>query len=81
MRTSLVKLRDRIEVAERTLAFQFEKPGAFTFKAGQYINLTLVGPPETDAEGNVRTFSIASAPEEDLLRVATPWGSEIPVGA
>ena len=71
MRTALVKLRDRFEVAERTLAFQFEKLVAFTFKAGQYINLTLVDPPETDAEGNVRTFSIASAPEEDLLLVAT----------
>jgi ferredoxin-NADP reductase len=71
MRTSLVKLVDRREVAERTLAFRFEKPVGFTFKAGQYINLTLVDPPETDTEGNVRTFSIASAPEEDLLLVAT----------
>ena len=71
MRTSLVELLDRIEVAERTLAFRFEKPSAFTFKAGQYVNLTLVDPPETDAGGNVRTFSIASAPEEDLLMVAT----------
>jgi ferredoxin-NADP reductase len=70
-RTSLVKLLDRIEVAELTQAFRFEKPIAFTFKAGQYINLTLVDPPETDAEGTVRTFSIASAPEEDRLLVAT----------
>ena len=30
-------------MAERTLAFRFDKPGAFTFKAGQYINLMLVG--------------------------------------
>jgi ferredoxin-NADP reductase len=71
MRSSLVKLLDRIEVAERTLAFRFGKPAAFTFQAGQYINLTLVDPPETDAEGNVRTFSIASAPEEDFVLVAT----------
>jgi ferredoxin-NADP reductase len=71
MRSSLVKLLERIEVAERTLAFRFEKPVAFTFQAGQYINLTLVDPPETDAEGNVRTFSIASAPEEDFVLVAT----------
>jgi DNA-binding HxlR family transcriptional regulator len=70
-RTSLVKLLDRIEVAELTQAFRFEKPVAFTFKAGQYINLTLVDPPETDAEGTVRTFSMASAPEEDRLLVAT----------
>jgi ferredoxin-NADP reductase len=71
MRTSLVRLVDRREVAERTLAFRFEKPGGFTFNAGQFIILTLVDPPETDAEGDVRTFSIASAPEEDRLLVAT----------
>lgn len=71
MRTSLVKLVDRREVAERTLAFRFEKPVGFTFKAGQFVTLTLVDPPETDAEGNARTFSIASAPEEDQLLVAT----------
>jgi ferredoxin-NADP reductase len=71
VRTSPVRLLERFEVAERTLAFRFEKPAAFTFKAGQYVNLTFVDPPETDAEGSVRTFSIASAPEEELLLVAT----------
>jgi ferredoxin-NADP reductase len=71
MRTQLVKLKTRLEVAERTLAFQFEKPAGFTFKPGQYINITLLDPPETDAEGNVRTFSIASAPGEHALMVAT----------
>jgi ferredoxin-NADP reductase len=71
MHTQLSKLQDRLEVAERTLAFQFEKPAAFTFKPGQYINLTLLDPPETDAEGNVRTFSVASAPGEHALMVAT----------
>jgi ferredoxin-NADP reductase len=71
MHTQRVKLQDRLEVAERTLAFQFEKPAGFTFKPGQYINLTLLDPPETDAEGNVRTFSIASAPGEHALMVAT----------
>ena len=38
MHSQRLKLQDRLEVAERTLAFRFEKPGAFTFKAGQYIN-------------------------------------------
>jgi ferredoxin-NADP reductase len=71
VRTSLVRLLDRFEVAERTLAFRLEKPATFTFEAGQYVNLTLVDPPETDAEGNVRTFSLASAPEEERLLVAT----------
>jgi ferredoxin-NADP reductase len=67
----LVKLRDRRQVAERTMAFQFEKPEDFTFKAGQSIDMTLINPPETDDEGNGRAFSIASAPDEPLLLVAT----------
>jgi len=53
------------------MAFQFEKPPGFDFKPGQSVDVTLLNPPETDAEGNVRTFSIASAPFEDQLRFAT----------
>ncbi len=67
----MTKLKNRKEVAERTMAFQFEKPGDWNFKAGQFIDITLPNPPETDAEGNTRGFSIASAPEEDFLMVTT----------
>ncbi len=52
------------------MAFQFEKPSGWTFKAGQYLDMTLLDPPETDSEGNVRSFSIASAPHEETLMVA-----------
>src|SRR5260370_34756658 len=65
------KLLNRVEVAEGTMAFQFEKPPGFDFKPGQSVDLTLLNPPETDSEGNVRTFSIASAPFEYQLRFAT----------
>jgi ferredoxin-NADP reductase len=65
------KLLNRVEVAEGTMAFHFEKPPGFDFKPGQHSDLTLVDPPETDSEGNVRTFSIASAPFEDRLMFAT----------
>jgi ferredoxin-NADP reductase len=65
------KLKDRKEVAEGTMAFRFEKPSGWTFKAGQYLDMTLLDPPETDSEGNVRSFSLASAPHEDTLMVAT----------
>jgi ferredoxin-NADP reductase len=41
------------------------------FKAGQYLELTLMNPPETDAEGDGRAFSIASAPSKPQLMVAT----------
>src|SRR5579864_204676 len=69
--TRVTKLKGREEVAEQTMAFRFEKPAAFTFTPGQCIDLTLVNPPKTDAEGDGRTFSIASAPYEDVLMVAT----------
>ncbi len=69
--TSQCKLVSRYEVADQTDGFHFEKPSNWTFKAGQALDLTLVDPPETDGEGNTRTFSIASAPHEDTLMVAT----------
>jgi ferredoxin-NADP reductase len=69
--TYLVKLKNRFSVAERTTAFQFEKPTNFIFRPGQWIDITLLNPAETDAEGNVRGFSIASAPYEQTLMVAT----------
>ena len=59
------------DVAEGTLAFSLQKPAGFVFKAGQTADLTLVNPPETDSEGNTRTFSIASAPSENELMFAT----------
>jgi len=68
---TLSKLVSRHEVAERTTAFQFEKPSNWTFKAGQFLDMTLLDPSDTDAEGNARTFSIASAPHEEALMVAT----------
>ena len=68
---TLSKLVSRHEVAERTTAFRFEKPSNWTFEAGQSLDMTLCEPPETDAEGNTRTFSMASGPDEDTLIVAT----------
>lgn len=53
------------------MAFHFEKPSGFTFTAGQFADVTLIDPPETDAEGNVRTFSIASPPFENELVFTT----------
>jgi ferredoxin-NADP reductase len=65
------KLRKKEVVAEGTMSFSFSKPEGFAFKAGQYMDLTLTDPPETDAEGNIRSLSIASAPEDDELLFAT----------
>ena len=66
-----VKLNGRVDVAEGTMAFHFDKPNQFEFRAGQAIDITLLNPPETDSEGNSRTFSVASPPFEDRLTVAT----------
>src|ERR1039458_2986949 len=68
---TLSKLVSRHEVAERTTAFRFEKPSNWIFQAGQFLDMSLLDPSETDAEGNTRTFSIASAPHEESLMVAT----------
>ena len=65
------RLRGKEDLAEGTMGFHFAKPEGFQFKPGQSIDLTLINPAETDAEGNIRTFSIASAPEDGELLVAT----------
>jgi ferredoxin-NADP reductase len=65
------KLLSRVEVAEGTMAFHFERPSQFDFRPGQSADLTLFNPPETDSEGNTRTFSIASSPFEDELMFVT----------
>ena len=58
-------------VAEGTMAFHFARPAGFAFKPGQSMNVSLIDPPETDAKGNARTFSIVSAPHESELVIAT----------
>ncbi len=58
-------------VAEGTQRFYFAKPAGFEYRAGQTIDLSLINPPETDAEGTTRTFSLTSAPEDDTLSITT----------
>lgn len=65
------RLLERHTVAERTMAFRLEKPAGFSFKAGQNVDLGLIDPPQTDAEGNLRTFSLANDPHDGTLMVAT----------
>lgn len=58
-------------IAEETMAFHFEKPEGFTFKAGQFGDWKLIDPPETDNDGTIRAFSFANAPYEETLMFAT----------
>jgi len=66
-----VKLTKKEEIANGTMAFRFEKPEGFEFRAGQFCDLTLINPVETDEEGNTRGFSLVTAPYEPDVAVAT----------
>jgi ferredoxin-NADP reductase len=58
-------------IAEDTMAFHFEKPEGFTFKAGQFGDWKLIDTAETGNEDSIRAFSFASAPFEPTLMFAT----------
>jgi len=66
-----VKLLKKETVAKDTVAFYFEKPEGFEYRAGQFSDYTLIDPPETDEEGNTRGFSLITAPYEDNIGAAT----------
>lgn len=66
-----IKLISKEMVAEGTMAFHFQKPDGFVYQAGQYGDFTLINPPETDDEGDKRTFSLASAPFEPDVKITT----------
>lgn len=66
-----VKLLKKETVATGTMAFHLEKPKGFEFRAGQFGDITLLDPPQTDEKGNTRGFSIASAPYESEIVMAT----------
>jgi len=88
------RLLGRTEVAEGTMAFQFEKPNDFVFKAGQYIDLSISPRQQEPSQGLVHTLSIASSPCEEELVFTTrmrntvfkqalsilPIGSEVQIG-
>ncbi len=90
-----VKLINKKDIADGTLAFYFNKPAGLEFRAGQFADITLINPSETDSEGDTRSLSIASAPYENELMFATrmrdsafkrvmrnlPAGSEVKLNA
>jgi ferredoxin-NADP reductase len=84
-----VQLRGRETIAADTMAFHFGKPAGFQFKAGQTIDLVLDRPPSADAAGARHTFSLVSAPFENVLTIATRMRAsafkraltELPIGS
>lgn len=71
MAKETITLRRKEEVANDTMAFHWETPGGFEFKAGQFGDFTLIDPSETDDKGNSREFSFVHAPSENELVTAT----------
>ncbi|GAA0447343.1 ferredoxin--NADP reductase [Lentibacillus halophilus] len=66
-----IKLLKKEEIADETMAFHWEMPDDFSFKAGQFGDFTLIEPSETDEEGNTRAFSFVKGPSENELVTAT----------
>lgn len=65
------RLTGRAELTRDTLAFRVSRPEGFEFAAGQAVYLTIPGLKKADANGRIRTFSIASAPQEAELEITT----------
>jgi len=57
-----IKLKNRKEVANGTMAFYFDKSQDFSFVAGEHITMT-----QEQIEDSRRVFCMASAPYEDSL--------------
>lgn len=66
-----VKLIQKRDIARNTIELTFEKPAGMQYTPGQYGGFTLINPPETDASGNTRRFSLLSAPHQDHISIAT----------
>jgi ferredoxin-NADP reductase len=65
------RLVGRKQVAEGTMAFQFEKPRNFLFKAGQFVDLALLDVQSDGSTTLTHTFSIASSPFAEEIMVTT----------
>lgn len=62
-----LKFKNKVQVADGTWSFMFEKPVDFSFEAGQYVAFVLPRLIAPDKRGPVRSLSICSAPSEQDL--------------
>jgi ferredoxin-NADP reductase len=53
------------------MAFQFERPRNFLFRAGQSVDVTLLASAHYSPQPLTRTFSIASDPSDAEIMIAT----------
>ncbi len=69
--TFTAQITGKKEIANGTLALRLSKPEGFKFVPGQAVYVSFPGLKDADAHGQVRTFSIASDPEDSELEIAT----------
>lgn len=84
-------LSGRLKIADDTFLYTFDTENTrFSFRAGQYVDVILVDPPESDSNGAKRDLSICSSPNEsEIIQVATRAGmsafkknlSRLPIGS
>jgi hypothetical protein len=70
------RLLSRHEITEGTMAFRFERPANWAFKAGQYLDMTLLDPSETDSEGSHHALSGKRHPGEVRHGGGMAWGAQ-----
>lgn len=74
MKSYLIKIKKKEEIAKDTIFLVLEKPKDFNFKAGQFIIMTLPQLPK-DVEGkNFRAFSITSPPYQKEIEIVMRKG-------
>lgn len=66
--TTLVRKED---VAEGTMAFYLQKPEDFSYVPGQHADFRIIDPSETDDEGDSRTFSFVTTPDQNEIGFTT----------
>lgn len=71
MSTYNARFKSSETIADGTMAFHFERPADFNFKAGQAIDLVLPASTINEQQPIRHTFSIVSAPHENCLTIAT----------
>lgn len=71
MATFKLKLINKDQTANGTMAFYFEKPEGLTYVAGQHASWRIINPVETDQDGNERTLSFITIPSESQIGLAT----------
>ena len=71
MNSYKARLAGRVEIADGTMAFRFEKPDGFKFKPGQAIDVILTQGLPSETSNARHTFSLVNAPFQDELVIAT----------